>query len=453
MNPRPETYDLEAELRTMLRRQADEVQPQPPAWSALTQRGQAVVVSLRTGRPLDEDTELQPPAHRPRHQRHRVNPWWREPSLVACAAAILTVAAVWALNRAVSDGTQVASPPEFATKPVPAPGDASFDPRTAPIVWPSNLGSPVEATRQYLLAVGIPTSGAGAVRIVESTNDGEIATVHWSDDNGEGSVPWGGTVFLRNLSDDGEDEHWVIVGAVADGVRLENVRYDGEHLEFDVVSDVVAGAAAGSEAGSGAGDGSSGAGGSGSGGSDGAGPIGPVEPGDMAVTILADEQPVSFGGGRLPDNGPVDPAEGQLLELDANAADNQASAEVAVDLNGRPDVLIRVQPIDGQPISVTEMALEPPAVTVDGTTSTPSPTVRDTSGGGTSATSNPGLPGPDVTPPAGTDGEAGTTQPTETTVPAGEPDPTTTIEPTTETTDTTLPVTLPPLPLGEGEEG
>ena len=86
MNAPLSDHDLEVALREMLRRRALDVDPRAPAWRELAQRTDAVVISLRTGAPVDPATE--------RRRRGPGRQWFRP---VLAAAVALVVAMVGAL--------------------------------------------------------------------------------------------------------------------------------------------------------------------------------------------------------------------------------------------------------------------------------------------------------------------------------------------------------------------
>lgn len=375
--------DLEAELRAMLRRRADDVSPDAPPWPELIRRSESVVVSLQTGKPVSPL----------RKTRRRVRAGWRQPSFVALAAAVMTIVGVWLLERTTSDTTEVSDLP--ARTLVPAPGDDGFDPATAPVVFTSDLPDPLEAAKQYLASAGIPATGAEGATFQVLSNDGRIAVVEWTRLEQGSTEPLKGTVVLRNLAAGTATGRWAVVGAVADGVELDDVRYDGLHLAFTVVNTT------------------------------------DDAPGSLAVTVLADGRPVSVGGQPLPQAGPADPMLGELVSI---GRQHGARRTFKVELDGRPNVVIRVQHVGSRQMSVTEMALAPPPLVLSAPAGSSTATTINRPNGNDSRS--------DDSTPTGSNSvvtaDVGTTDPpllTTTTVEVPttppEPDPTTTEPPPT----------------------
>jgi hypothetical protein len=270
--------DFEDELRAMLRRRAADIHPNPPEWRDLLDRSNGVVVSLRTGRPVD-DAILRP-------ARGRETGWswgWVRPVLAAAACLAVVMAAGIVIGRSGgSDGStgetdpsddEVASADAAAEQEaIPAAGSGDFRPASATAVFPrvaeadlraqleqSNGGLPVELSylsdpdavaRAYLESVDLndpdspyelrtgPTSEGS--RLEEGFNGRSVETITWwwslrePDGTPNAPVVAQGPVYLRNLAEPDRGGAWVVVGASTQGVNLSDVRRSGDALHFDV---------------------------------------------------------------------------------------------------------------------------------------------------------------------------------------------------------------------------
>jgi hypothetical protein len=279
-------------------------------------------------------------------------------SFVAAALIAAVLAGALLVNR-----TPGATPLEQvpASISAPAPTDESFDATAAPAVWSSGTDDPVAATRSYLESAGLrsaaapaapsapggpPSPGAPAIPsepgdtaapalelTIRELVDG-VAVVDWSVTGS--SYTSTGVVILR-ASDEAGATVWSVVGSGSDDVELDDIRYDGENLSFGVTrtSDV---------------------------------------DGPVAVGVWADGRPLPLGhdllepedtGGAgvpvetsVPATGaaPAGAAVGELIDLGAAPG---LTEPVVVAVDDAAMALVRVQHfVDGQLVSVTEMAID-----------------------------------------------------------------------------------------------
>ncbi|MGH9211282.1 MAG: hypothetical protein ACRD2C_11450 [Acidimicrobiales bacterium] len=274
--------ELEDELRATLRRRAADVSPNPPDWRDLLRRSEAVVVSLHTGRPMDDV-----PAHGPQARRRRDWTWLR-PALAAAACLAVVMAAGIVVGRSTgSDHDGGTDPAEGDTDTdeaapdhtLPTPGDQEFAVATAPplidgtpdevdlqtqvaassglpqeLQW---MSTPESAADMYLEEVGLASvleSGYGVwtdppSAIEEVVTDDarvETTTVWWSvrlpqprGVTGDPPVATMGRVFLRNLTspaDTDSPDAWTVVGARTQGLDLANVTRHGDQLRFTITA-------------------------------------------------------------------------------------------------------------------------------------------------------------------------------------------------------------------------
>jgi len=235
MTPRPAwamtDEELETRIRASLRRHADEVDTRPPAWHDLVERSGAVVVPLRAGISAEAPSPLRPgPAgRRPPRQ-------WVRPALAAAATLAVVLTATMLVERGEDgDGTPADGEPTTRDAPdgpvIPSPGSLDFDragvpalpdgPRAEVLV----TGDPVEVARDYLVGRGLDTDGR-ELRLDEEAGyemapigDGrlvEIALVWWTvrDEPDIGARPVAqGQVLLRDPDLDPVSRRWEIVGA------------------------------------------------------------------------------------------------------------------------------------------------------------------------------------------------------------------------------------------------
>lgn len=281
-------------------------------------------------------------------------------SLVAAAAVAAVVAGAVLLDR-VPGGT----PDEQVGISVAAPTDGAFDAATAPVVWVSDAADPVAAARSYLEAAGIPAAvvpaavvpgagapseavppapvpgtppppglpaapevappSSGAPELVLRELADRIAVVGWS--GGDGPRGSTGTVILRRSP--GAEGVWSVVGSASDAVKLDDVRYDGEHLSFTVTRTSHVDA-------------------------------------PVAVGVWADDRPIGLGdeataAGSPDQAGATDPAGvtgdaiGRIVEIGAGPG---ASRAITVTFDRAETARVRVHHlVGGQPASVTEMVV------------------------------------------------------------------------------------------------
>jgi hypothetical protein len=278
--------EFEDELRAMLRRRAAEVRPDPPDWQDVVRRSEAVVVSLRTGRPVDGAVGGTPGGR---------NWSWLRPVLAAAACLAIVMSAGIVIGRSTdSDGSpeagrddsEAAADIAAQERTLAAAGATGYAPATAAPLYPPRpedelqteldaaaaaggdlpgdlavMSDPSAVTREYLTSVGV--ADAPYTLVVDppreendqlgTTPDGalvETTRVWWSlrmpdgladveGPNGEPPVYTMGYVFLRNLTgpeDARTADVWLVVGAAIRGVSLDNVRRDGDQLSFDVTT-------------------------------------------------------------------------------------------------------------------------------------------------------------------------------------------------------------------------
>jgi hypothetical protein len=236
---------LEAELRAMLRRRAEDVDPRPPEWRELAQRNGAVVISLRTGTPVDPSAE--------RRRRGPGRQWFRP---VLAAAVALVVAMVGALVVKGGGPSSTADGPDPID--VPAAGQVDFDPAEATPLFPTTDDAtsaipPVDylsdaqlTAEEYLRQVaGFPVGQDWMVvdepaKAATFQADGEppiqTATVAWSlhAEHRPDNPPLAeGTVYLRN-PERGARDTWLVVGSRTRTLWLDDIHRDGDELAFTV---------------------------------------------------------------------------------------------------------------------------------------------------------------------------------------------------------------------------
>ena len=235
--------DLEARIRASLRARADDIDPAPPAWQDLVERSGAVVVPLRPG-----DTDV-PPAHLvPGHRSPRTSRPWLRPVLAAAAALAVVLGATVLVEGRGTNGDTGPGNNEVAVRRVPdspvipAPGSGDFSEATATAfpIEPDVAGTvtsadPDKLAAAYLAGVGIDDSqlrSLGYERWIDpasyapmATPSGpvETATVWWSvRDKADTSFPVTiGPVYMR-LTEDGL---WTVVAAgTQNNMSLSGVR-------------------------------------------------------------------------------------------------------------------------------------------------------------------------------------------------------------------------------------
>jgi hypothetical protein len=343
------TSDLEGELRALLRRRSAELRPDPPDWRDLIERPQAVVVSLPTSGGKGSG-------------REDLRPWRQRPKPVFIAAAVVAVvlAGGVAVNRqAGSDSANLAEAPASFTAAVP--GDDDFDARTAPGVYTSDLADPVEAARAYLASAGVGASLPGTpatdpltVELLDNA-DG-IATVEWS--LVEASVTRTGTILLRTSpveqATSTVESVWSVVGSTVDGIVLADVTYEDGQLAFTVTKTAdIAGPLAVSLWSNGeqvAVDGDAVQAGAGS-------------DGDSLAAGAATEDGSATAGAAADRDGAdatatADPGIGQIVDI---GDESGASVPLTATVADASTAIVRVhQLVDGQPTSITEMAVALP---------------------------------------------------------------------------------------------
>jgi hypothetical protein len=236
---------LEAELKAMLQRRALDVDPEPPPWRELAQRNGAVVISLRTGSPLDADEV---------RQRRRPGRQWFRPVLAAAVTLALVMAA--ALLVGGGGGHQ---DDDTADGPidVPAAGNRDFAASEATAFYPPLtvdqrlpvddwITDPQTAARSYLAEVGLPVDDA-RFRIGDPASEFapasdkddvpiETATVAWSvrpDGQPDERAITSGSVFLRNTEQGGRNT-WLVVGVMTTNLRLDEIQRGDDLLTFVV---------------------------------------------------------------------------------------------------------------------------------------------------------------------------------------------------------------------------
>ena len=305
----PDRIELENGVRTMLHTLASEVPAEPPAWDDLIRRPAPVLHLPTAGR------QVAGPAPRPR--------WHHRPRTSVAAAAVIALAVGGALvvDRSTGDRTSELPPAETIT--AISPSDPDFEAEAAAAVWASDLDDPVAAAASYLTANGIPAGaplppgvpGAPAVlQLVET--DGSTATVDWSAAADSGSS--GGTVYLRASDGEAAVGGWTVVGAAASDMTLEDVRYDGERLDFTVSRTAASDA-------------------------------------PLAIGVWVDGQPVSLGGDAIPQPGEALVSLGELVDIGPGAG---AERELGLPVDSDGIVTLRLeQVVDGHVRSLTQMAV------------------------------------------------------------------------------------------------
>jgi hypothetical protein len=239
---------LEEEIRAMLRRRAQDVNPQLPSWRELAQRNGAVVISLRTGAPVATDAD---------RRRRRPSRQWFRPVLAAAVALILAMVGAVLVQGSGPPGGDAADGPEPLD--VPSAGQDDFDPTQATPLFPVTaddastaipqddyLSNATDTTEQFLARVGLPVhEGSGEVIVNDerrqSTLNGDerpiqTATVAWSvraEGLPENPPLAEGTVWLRNPGRGGRDT-WLVVGVSTRKLWLTDIRRDGDMLSFTV---------------------------------------------------------------------------------------------------------------------------------------------------------------------------------------------------------------------------
>lgn len=353
---------FEDQLRGMLRRRAADVRPSPPEWRDLVEQTGAVVVSLHTRLPV-EQTPARRSAWRP----------WMRPLLAAAAALAVVMGAATVVGGgggggsgngdSDDEGTALANSEDAVE--IIAPGSFEFDATTAAPLYPldadfvvaggaDGLGEveadlaeeiagaeeeiagtedgeailgdeigqldrfagvdqtdPDAVALQFLQSVGVADPPDGLEfwvdPAVEELRQGpdqtqvEIATVWWSvrrEDWGERLAE--GPVFLRNDAAPAEPPSWLTVGASTMNLRLVDVLTDGATVEFTVsrIAD------------------------------------------DREETVIAGLQ---------------DPLIGEIMPLDEVEPGDRSTYDVAV--SSEPMIVMTQHLIDGQPVSVTAVAI------------------------------------------------------------------------------------------------
>jgi hypothetical protein len=238
---------LEDEIKAMLRRRALDIDPEPPSWRELAQRNGAVVISLRTGTPVDPDSD------EAGRRKGRPGRQWFRPVLAAAITLVLVMAAALLVGSAGPSGDDVAQGPID----VPAAGNRDFLPSDAAAFFPAVPGGerlpaedwitdPSDAARAYLAQVGLPVDEArfrieDAVRqsVVDADDRRsvvETANVSWSvrpDADPNDRPITNGVVFLRNTEQGGRNT-WLVVGVMTVNLRLDDIKRGENVLTFEV---------------------------------------------------------------------------------------------------------------------------------------------------------------------------------------------------------------------------
>jgi hypothetical protein len=375
-----DTNDLEGELRAMLRRRTGDLSTNQPDWTDLVERSEAVVFSLHSSD--DASADDSPAAVGSRLLRKgrasassgvvRYRP---RPVFVAAAVVAVVLAGGLAVGQTrKADPTNVNEAPTSFT--AAAPTDAAFDATQAPAVWASGLGDPVAAVQAYLAATGVapelgtdglplPDTGGVLPTVTLLENDGTVAVVEW--EALDAGVTRSGTVFLRadavEQAGSTATSTWGVVGAAVDGIAVTDIAYDGQQLSFSLTKTL-----------------------------DVAGPV--------AVSVWSDGRQVAVDGGDVVRAGATSQdgvaagaaAAGDRAQAGAGADDQAAMAGASagqavdpalvhvIDLGEGADVdvpltaalpdasnaVVRVQQlVDGQPASITELALDLPGTETD----------------------------------------------------------------------------------------
>jgi hypothetical protein len=239
---------LEEEIRAMLHRRAQDVDPQPPPWREIAQRNGAVVISLRTGNPVDPEST--------RGRRRPGRQWFRGVLAAAVALLVAMVGALLVQGSGPNNGDSADGP---ETLDVPSAGQGDFDPARATPLFPvtsddaitalpqeTYLSSATATTEEFLTKVGLPVhEGTGEVIVSDerrqsSANDDEdpiqTATVAWSvraEGLPENPPLAQGTVWLRN-PELGARDTWLVVGVSTLKLWLTDIRREGDVLSFTV---------------------------------------------------------------------------------------------------------------------------------------------------------------------------------------------------------------------------
>lgn len=235
--------ELETRIRSTLRARADDIDPSPPAWEDLVERSGAVVVPLRPG-----DGTLLPAHLSPSHQGRTPRPWLRPFLAAAAALAVVLGATVLVETRGGNSGdnpgdnglTIVRQVPD--TPVIPSPLSEDFAQATA-TAFPAEPGVPTAVTgddpealaASYLSEVGIDNeqlARSGFERwtdpptfetVATATGSVETARVWWSiRQQSDTRFPVTiGPVYMRR----NEGGLWVVVGAgTSNNMSLSGVR-------------------------------------------------------------------------------------------------------------------------------------------------------------------------------------------------------------------------------------
>jgi hypothetical protein len=236
---------LEEEIRAMLQRRAQDVDPQPPPWREIAQRNGAVVISLRTGNPVDPES---------RHGRRRYGRQWFQGGVAAVVALVVAMVGALVVQGSGPGHSDQADGPEAID--VPSAGQTDFDPARATPLFPvtddtSNdmppdwwLSDPTAAAEEYMRSVRLPVGKSNlvvdkAVRqssvVVEGEPPVQTATVAWSlHADGMTEHPLSeGTVWLRN-PERGARDTWLVVGMNTRTLWITDIRREGNELSFTV---------------------------------------------------------------------------------------------------------------------------------------------------------------------------------------------------------------------------
>jgi hypothetical protein len=353
-----DSLDVETELRDLLRSRSAGLVLDPPEWQDLIEQPRTVVFALdRAGKGGKGGDAAGRDA----------SPWRQRPKpvfIAAAAVAVVLAGGVAAKSVTSSDSSTLGeSPAAFSAA---APSEADFDAHTAPAVYASDVTDPVAAAQAYLASTGVagaapstPVTPQAPTFELLSNEDG-VATVSWSAV--EGTVTRNGTVYLRTAPVEQAESTvastWSVVGSTVDGVVLTDVAYSDGQLTFNVTKTAdVAGPLAVSVWSNGQqvavdGDAVQAAAGAAE---DGAGAGAATEDGSVNAGAGASGDGAGAGAN-------ADPA-GQLVDL-ANQAGSSAPLSAAV--AEASTTLVRVQQlVDGQPASVTEMAVALPGADGD----------------------------------------------------------------------------------------
>lgn len=430
---------VESELRDLLQRRSAGLVVDQPDWQELIERPRTVVFALdgRAGKSGKAGSGGDAAGR-------DASPWRQRPKPVFIAAA--AVAVVLAGGVAAKSATSPSGTTDLAESPaafsVAAPTDAEFDAHTAPAVYASDLADPVAAAQAYLASTGVTAVGPSTVATPEAptlellSNEDGVATVGWSAV--DGSVTRNGTVYLRTSpveqAQSTAASTWSVVGSTVEGVVLTDVGYENGQLSFTVTKtadvagplavsvwsngqqvavdgDAVQAGAAASESGAGAG----------------------AATDDGSVSAGAGASGSGAGAGAV-----ADPA-GQLVDIADSAG---SSVPLTAPVEEASTAVVRVQQlVDGQPASVTEMAVALPGsdvaagadagVSGSGSAGSDDIDAGVTGDAGASSSTPGGAAVDDVEDEVGDVLEGGTTIP----LPGGE-----------EVTTPSVPTTLPPVP-------